>query len=312
MKPILLIFLSLWALKGSGQDAEFYEEKADEKIEAKNYERALVFIDKAIELNDTNQWLLITRSEIVYHLAGPKEAIKVINAAIELDPNNPEPYNRASSFYESIQRINVAINMLDSAIYHAEDDSAKFVYLANRGSMKCKSHDLIGARIDLEMVLAFTPNDLVVLNNIAPVYRQLGLTDKAIECMKKAIEIDKTFIGPYNNLGFIYSSIDSFDQSINYFNKVLAIDPDEPLAYNNRGYSYYRLGEYRKAMKDIKKSIDMYSSNSYAYRNLALVYIAQNRMQDACEALNTALSYGFTKLYGPEVKELFDKYCQRH
>lgn len=120
------------------------------------------------------------------------------------------------------------------------------------------------------------------------------------------------YIGSYNNLGFIYSSLDSFEQSIDYFNKVLEIEPDEPVAYNNRGYSYYRLGEYRKAIKDIKKSIDMEPSNSYAYRNLALVHITRNRMQEACEALNTALAYGFTKLYGPEVKELFDKYCQRH
>jgi tRNA A37 methylthiotransferase MiaB len=81
------------------------------------------------------------------------------------------------------------------------------------------------------------------------------------------------------------------------------------IVFSKENYNYKK-GDYVNALHDINLSIKMYPTNSYAYRNLALVYIALNKMKEACTSLGYAMNYGFEKRYGPQVSELFMKYCK--
>lgn len=276
-----------------------------------DFQYAMVLIEKAIALNDTDAWLLLDKAQVEFELNGPLYAVDVVNEAIALDPKFGEAYNRSGSYYESAGMIDSAIFMYDKAITFALNDTAKHSYILNRGTAKGGRQDFKGALADYEEVLKFNPNDISVLNNIAPVYRQLGMPDKAIASMKKVIALDSTFIGPYINLGFLYSKFDSLEMAIQFFDKALTIDPNEALVYNNRGYVYYQLGDYGKALKDINHSLTLYPTNAYAYRNLGLVYIGQGNMNEACMALRYALDYGFTQRYGNEVEELSAKHCKK-
>lgn len=237
------------------QDAESYEEKADMKYEERDYQYAMVLIDKAIALNDTSYWLLLKKSNIELHISGPRKAMTVVEKAIALKPEASESYNYLGLYFESLGIIDTSIMMFDKAIGYAENDTIRFSFILNRGGAKSSIRDFLGAKADLESVLEFNPNDDAALNNIGPVYRQLGMTERAIECLKKLISIDNSLIGPYINLGFIYSKMDSIDYAIEYYNKALAIDPNEALVYSNRGYAYYQNKEYSKALDDINKSI---------------------------------------------------------
>ncbi|MBK6986476.1 MAG: hypothetical protein IPH32_17865 [Bacteroidetes bacterium] len=71
------------------------------KIENKDYRNALEFINRAIQLNDTNQWYPIQKAEIEFNLYGPTEALSVIFKAMSLNRKNSEFYNRAGIYYES-------------------------------------------------------------------------------------------------------------------------------------------------------------------------------------------------------------------
>jgi len=292
------------------QSDEAFYDKALEKMEIEDYQYAAVMIDKAIHLNDTNFWFWLKKAEIATALHDPHLTIGCIKKAIEIDSTKSEPYNRAGSFYESLAVADSSICMYNKAIKLATSDTLKFYYLQNRGSVKAKTRDFEGARIDLERVLEFDANDLGALNNIAPVYRQLNMPNKAIDCLEKVISLDSSWVGPYINLGFAYSALDSFDLAIAFFNQALVLEPDQPLVYSNRGHTYYKIGEYGKAINDINKSISLYPTNSYAYRNLALVYLALDGKNEACNALDYASYYGFTVRYGNEVDELIVEHCK--
>ncbi|MGE0637515.1 MAG: tetratricopeptide repeat protein [Bacteroidia bacterium] len=292
------------------QDAETLSDMAQEKYEQKDYQYALVLIEKAIEKNDTNEWYYMQKAQIVFNLHGLHEAIEALKSAEKINPEQTEIYNRAGMYYQSAGKVDSAITNYDKGIRLAKSDTLKMMYLTGRGTTKGRFRDFEGALKDFEAVLSFNPNDAAVLNNIAPVYRSLGMTDKAILALKKLIQLDSTFVGPYVNLGFTYSKIDSLDLALHYFNKALKIDPAEATTYNNRGHIYYKMGNYDKAFADINKSISLYPANSYAYRNLALVYLATNNNKEACLTLQYAEEYGFEKQYGPEVKELIAKHCK--
>jgi tetratricopeptide (TPR) repeat protein len=294
----------------SAQTAKEYSEMADTKIENNDYRNALEFINRAIQLNDTNQWYPIQKAEIELKLYGPSEALSVIFKAMHLNRKNSEFYNRAGIYYESAGVTDSAIYMYNLALKFAKDDTTKYAYILNRGTAKASKRDFEGAKLDYEKVLEFNPNDIGTLNNIANVYRELKMPNKGINSLKRIIEIDPTFIGPYINLGFAYLQLDSLDLSIKYFDEALKIDPKEALVYSNRGNVYYKQKKYSAALKDINYSISLYPTNSYAYRNLALVYIATNKMSEACETLKFAEYYGFEQRYGDEVKTLRAKHCK--
>lgn len=311
MKRLFFIALIiLIVLNTFSQNSQFYEDLSDAKLKAGDYQYALTLIEKAIALNDTDQWLVLKKAEIEFQLYGLRTAIETVNKAIRLDPKASEPFNRAATYYQLSGRIDTSLVLFDKAIGLAKTDTIKFSYIMNRGTAKAAHRDFEGARQDYEQVLQFDPEDIGTLNNIASVYRQLDMVDKAIMTLKKVIFIDSTLIGPYVNLGFTYSNLDSLDLAIKYFDLASLIDPDQSLVYNNRGYVYYKKGEYSKALENINRSISLYPTNSYAYRNLALVYIKQNKMREACNALHFAMRYGFTEMYGTEVEELIDKNCK--
>lgn len=307
---IFVIFLG-WCMPVQSQNDVELADMAQAKMARKEYSYALVLIEKAIALNDSNEWYYLTKADIETKLYGPKEALKSAQKAIRLNRKNAEAYSRAGTLYSSFNASDSAIFMYNLAIKYAEDDTMRNAYLVNRAAAKGMSRDFEGALADYETSLKFDPNNIATLNNIAAVYSRLGNPAPGISYLKKIVTLDPTFIGAYVNLGFIYSSMDSLALALNYFDKALNIDPDDGISYNNRGYVYYKQANYKAALQDINHSISLYPSNSYAYRNLALVYLATSKTTEACEALHYAESYGFTHNYGDEVDTLIKKHCKR-
>lgn len=307
---LLTVFLFLRVLNASAQTADEFEALALKKMEQKDYKYALELINKAIALDTKNEWYYISKADIQFQLSGPLESIQTLKDGLLQNEKKSQLYNRLGTYYDSGGMGDSSILMYNKAIEYAESDTMKNYIISNRGAAKTGIRDFEGAVKDFETALLFDPNNIGALNNVATCYAELDMIDKSIACLKKIISLDSTFTGTYGNLGFIYSELDSFELAITNFNKVLELDPNDPLGYNNRGFVYYKMGDYPSALHDINLSIKMYPTNSYAYRNLALVYIAMDKMKEACTALMFAMNYGFENRYGPEVSELFTKYCK--
>ena len=210
-----------------------------------------MLIEKAIDLSDSSQYLYLEKAEVLFLLSSPYEALQTVYYAISLNKTTAEPYSRARAIY-------AAITMYNRALHFAKTDIARNSYFNNRGNAKAGIRDFKGALQYYEQVLVTDPENIATLNNIAPTYRELGMTRKGIESLEKIISIDPTYVGPYINLGFIYSELDSLDFAISYFDKALKLDPEAALIYSNRGHTYYKKGEYNKALKDMNRSINLY------------------------------------------------------
>jgi Tfp pilus assembly protein PilF len=127
--------------------------------------------------------------------------------------------------------------------------------------------------------------------------------------LNKAIEIDSAYYPAYANIGFKYQEMGQHEKAIEYYDMVLSFAPDEPLGYSNRSYNRMKVGDLKGAMKDIEKSLKLYPSNPYAYKVRALIYIESEKIDKACEDLQTALDKGYTITFGNEVLDLQKQYC---
>jgi tetratricopeptide (TPR) repeat protein len=312
MKRVLpIIFIVLTNFICFGQTADEYIDLAKLKLEGKDYNYALTLVEKSIELDTTNVWSRLLKSEVLLELSRVQDAADELAYALYIDTTNAETYNRIGDFFLGINDLPSSLNYYDKAIEYAKSDTTKLSYLANRATAKGVLRDFDGAISDFEEALKLDDTNLVILNNLSAVYQEVGNIAAGIKMQKRLITLYPDFIGPYVNLGLIYSEIDSLDSSEFYFNEALKLDPNEPLLLNNLGYLYYKKKEYPKALENINSSIDKYPNNSYAYRNRALVYVALDLRKEVCKDLEIAVYYNFKDRYGDEVEKLIEKYCNK-
>ena len=230
--------------------------------------------------------------------------------AIGLKPDSANAYHQRALLFYTIMYTEESIRDNTRALELARNDSMRIASYVNRGAAFIQKRDFQGAYEDFTKASFLKPDDVGIINNIAATLDELGRGEEAIKYLKKAAQMDSTFVGPYVNLGFQYTRLKRYREAIEYFNKALTIEQDEPLTLNNRALARYYLNDFDGALADINKSISIYPGNSYAYKNRALVYIAQKKKELACADLNEAIQKGFAQMYGEEVNELLAANCK--
>ncbi|MCD4653563.1 tetratricopeptide repeat protein [bacterium] len=81
--------------------------------------------------------------------------------------------------------------------------------------------------------------------------------DKAIVCLKHAINADPSFPDAYIEIGVTYKRKGMYSEAIDAYKKYLSLRPDNPIAYFNLGVSYYRQGQQSEAKSAFKKASDL-------------------------------------------------------
>lgn len=81
---------------------------------------------------------------------------------------------------------------------------------------------------------------------------------KAIECFKKAREINPEDPVVYSSLGAAYMGLGRFKDAVSLFEKAIALKPDSAHAYSELAAAYDLLEDYHKAALCAEKSIHLF------------------------------------------------------
>lgn len=130
--------------------------------------------------------------------------------------------------------------------------------------------------------LSDTPDSAESHNNLANLYFNKNLIDKAIEEYKRAIMLDEKNSTSYYNLGICYLRKEDYKEAEENFKKALNLDPDNVDIYINLGLSlYHRQDKLIEAEECYKKALE-YNQDIYeAHFNLGNIYLKQKRFNDA-------------------------------
>jgi tetratricopeptide (TPR) repeat protein len=79
-------------------------------------------------------------------------------------------------------------------------------------------------------------------------------TDKAIEALEKALELNPEIVQAWCNLANAYLQKGDIEKSIETNMKMLELAPDFALGYNNLANAYYMQGRYNEAIRNCDKA----------------------------------------------------------
>jgi tetratricopeptide (TPR) repeat protein len=309
MRKIFL--LSLLFVTGNllAQSVKGLLDKAYDLRSAGKHDEAIALYDQVLRKDTINYEAYVYRGLSYYEAGKTQKAYDDYSKAISMYPDSSLAYHHRAILLYAALYTDESIYDNTKAIELAKNDTLRMIAFGNRGNAKQQKRDFQGAFEDYSRAYILDTNDISTLNNMATVLDELGRVDDAVKYLKKIIQKDSSFVGAYVNLGFQSNKQGKYKEALGYFDKALRIEKDEPLSLNNRGLTRYYLKDYDGALKDINLSISIYPGNAYAYKNRALVYLAQNKKEQACSDLQKALDNEFTKMYGNEVSDLQKKHC---
>ena len=203
-----------------------WNEKGMERYNRKDYQGAIEYFRKAIELDPKYAAPWNNMGGAYGELGDHNKEIEYCRKAIELDPKDAYPWNNMGHAYGELGDYNKEIECYRKAI---ELDS-KF---ANPW------------------------------NNMGSAYGELGDHNKAIECYRKAIERDPKDGAPWNNMGSAYNDLGDYNKAIEYHRKAIELDPKDAAPWNNMGFAYNELGNYNMAIECYRKAIELDQKNAY-------------------------------------------------
>lgn len=311
MYPKLILYLCLFCtFSAKAQLDSIYYERGKEAINQEEYTKGFELLDSAIMINPSAYLYYQSKAFAFHQLGKYEEAILCIDEGIKKNPEDGYFFHSRALIHYYNGAFKRSINDDNRAMALAgNDQELKMRVLINRSSPKTYLKDYAGAIKDLENALKLDSKSVEATLNLGTTYMVMGEYDLAMKYFTIADKFKPNDFGVLTNLGFLFTETKQYKKAIGVLNKSIEIKPDLAESYNNRGFAYLKLNQLEAAEKDIDKSIEIHPRNSYAYRNKALLYIERKNWKKVCENLDKASYYGFRKLYGEEVDELIEEYC---
>jgi tetratricopeptide (TPR) repeat protein len=112
---------------------------------------------------------------------------------------------------------------------------------------------------------------------------------EAIECYRKAIELDPNNAITHNDLGLSWYYQGQDAEAIKSYRKAIELDPNNAIFYSNLGLSLQNQGQDAEAIESYRKAIELDPNDAFAHNNLGLSFSAQGKDSEAIEHYQKAI-----------------------
>lgn len=198
-------------------------EKAEILIAQSRYELAYDILKDFLSTSALNYKALHLISITCIYLDKYDEAESVLQAKLQLHPD--DPYNYYLLAYLEVKRknFNKAHNAIDHAISIIPQDGTLFSYKSNI-FLHEKNYD--AAKLMAKKALEIDPENTQALNNLYTCYQFTNQLNKADDVLHRALEQEPNNEITYTNLGYLSLSKGKVDDAMKHFRNSLVINPE--------------------------------------------------------------------------------------
>ena len=218
-------------------NAGLLEDRAELYLQKGNIDHALRDLQAALELTPDNPDLFILLSDIYFVLGQTDNSIASLKKSIRLEPRNTIPYLKLSEIYLKLDDARTAIQYADEAINLNRQNPEPY-YIKAIGLIEKKD------------------------------------TSAAIINLKISANLDSNNYMANMQLGVIYTKANDTISKI-YFNNALRARPDDERALYYLGMYYQEQSEFTKAIEKFSRMTELYQGNKRAYYNMGYIYLVE-------------------------------------
>ncbi len=213
-----------------------------------HHEGALKVVEKGLAHVTENKTQLYSMLGMFEQRRGNiQEAKDAFNNALKESPENVNAVNGLFFLFTQEGDLKKAIELLDERV---EKNDAK-LYLLNQGALLLKrNEETDDALLLLDKAIEIDPEFLGTKINYATLLSDKGDFKAAVKMMKDIIKQDKENPKPYNSLGVVYRDHGNTDDAIDCFKKALELDNDFEQAHFNLGLSELRKANFTEGWKE--------------------------------------------------------------
>jgi predicted O-linked N-acetylglucosamine transferase (SPINDLY family) len=161
----------------------------------------------------------------LHNFGRPDEAVKVLDTAISLQPQEPFMHVNKAKALEAMSLRKAAIAYLRESLITVNE---KFEILAVLADMEATENDYVNADLHFVQALNLNPNSDAVHNNYGNMLRSTGRLDEALNHYKKAVSINPLLYQAMQNLCNILNSRKNYAESLHFYEQVRKINPTSP------------------------------------------------------------------------------------
>jgi eukaryotic-like serine/threonine-protein kinase len=227
-------------------------------------------------INDTLGWQCLDG----LHPAQPEESLRYFTAALALRPGNPRILCQMGSALIEKGSTKEAMAVLDVAIELSPNNALAWFWRARCNTVRGDDTEAIA---DSSVAIELDPQYHAAW--VARAYAQmaLGHYDKALADCNKAIELDDKYWWAWHVRGEIFQELHRDDEALAELNRAVELAPEKPWSWFARASVYISLQRYDRARNDYSKAIELGSNNAKILNSVAWLIIrcADAEFQDS-------------------------------
>jgi tetratricopeptide (TPR) repeat protein len=252
----------------------------------KNSQTAVLYFDKALQVNQTNAVVFNNRGNALKDLKQLDEALKSYEEAIRLKPDYAEAYNNRGNALQDLKRLDEALKSYDEAIPLKPDYAQAY---SNRGVTLQNLKRLDEALKSYDEAIRFKPDYAEAYYNRANALLYLKQLDEALTSYDEAIHLKPDYAEAYYNRGVTLQDLKRLSEALNSYDEAIRFKPDYADAYRNRGVVCQDFKQPNEALKSYDEAIRLKPDYAEAYYNRGVTLQDLKRLDEALKGYDEAI-----------------------
>lgn len=261
--------------------------KAGERFTSGQFDEAMAISSRVLEQSPGNADALHILGLSYLNLGKPAEAEHELIKATTSRKSDGGIANSLALARLALDDVNGAASALEKL---AKKGKLPAEGLTTLGDCRLRQEEPLKARACFEAALKIKPDLPAALVNLGEALKELELFEEATQHYENVTLTQPEIASVWRNYGILLQELEQFSDSVSALEKYVSLRPSDPVGLKSLGYSYFLSSEFEKSLAAFDAASQFNEHDVEVWNNRGLVYRTLNRLDDAREAFNKALS----------------------